>query len=182
MKRKKTARAALDSELFRFAAESLLPKSDQSGLPKPTKLKKSLVALDVFLNKKADRMNWRTIAKLAALDLKSYRDDIHLAAATAQKQFFVDLGKCLSQEMKSGYDKLDLDLARIFFHNPSIRSTQGMHELVMLGHPEITPENFRMRKKRLKALGRAVAEHQRAHELDIDTFTKALLAAHRQHP
>jgi hypothetical protein len=184
MKRKKTTGAALDSELFRFAAESLSPKSEEiDGLPpRPTKLKKLLVALDAFQKSKAAKINWRKIARFAALDLKAYRDDIDLAAATAQKQFFVDLGKCVSQEMKSGYDKLDLDLARIFFHNPSISSTEGARELVRLGHPEITPDNFRMRKKRLKALGYAVKEHHRAHGLELDKFTKAALAAHRQYP
>src|SRR5262249_3036363 len=83
------------------------------------------------------------------------------------------LGKCLSRDMKSGYDKLDADIAAILSHNPSIKAKDAVRELARLNHPHISEENFRMRKKRLKAFARAVHKRREAHEAQINELIKA---------
>jgi len=141
MKNEKEARVASDTELMRID--------------------------DAYYKKIADGLDWRKIAKLAANDLEAYSNVIILAAQTGQKRFFIDLGKCLSGDIKSGYDKLDYAIAVILSHNPSIKAKAAVRELKERGHPEISEENFRVRKQRLKALVRAVVERDKAHEPQI---------------
>ncbi len=76
--------------------------------PEALKLKKLRALHEAFDKKTAEGLNWRKIAKLAALDLKAFSDEIFLAARTGQKGFFLDLGKCLLGRIKSGYDKRDV--------------------------------------------------------------------------
>jgi len=162
MKMGKEARVASDAELMRSVCDSIKPKSEQRD-----------DLQDAFQRMEAERLDWHRIAKLAAHDLKAYQKEIRLAAATGQRQFFINLGKCLSRDMKSGYDKLDADIAAILSHNPSIKAKDAVRELVRLNHPRISEENFRMRKKRLKALARAVQECGEAHEAQINELVKA---------
>src|SRR6516165_4040169 len=102
MKMDKEARVASDAELMGSVCDSIKPKSEERDDLE-----------DAFQRKEAERLDWRRIARLAAHDLKAYEEEIRLAAATGQRQFFVDLGKCLSRDMKSGFDKLDADIAAI---------------------------------------------------------------------
>jgi hypothetical protein len=162
MKMDKEARVAAEAELMRSVCDSIKPKSEERD-----------DLQDAFQRKEAERLDWRRIAKLAAHDLKAYEAEIRLAAATGQRQFFIDLAKCLSREMKSGFDKLDADIAAILSHNPSIKAKDAIRELLRLNHPRISEENFRVRKKRLKAFARAVHERGEAHEAQVDELIKA---------
>jgi hypothetical protein len=139
MKRNQKARVASDAELMRLVCDSIQPKSQQRDDLK-----------DAFQRKEAEALDWRRIAKLAGDDLKAYEEEIRLAAATGQRQFFIDLGKCLSRDMKSGYDKLDADIAAILSQNPSIKAKVAVRELVRFNHPFISEENFRMRRNASK--------------------------------
>jgi len=179
MKTNTEASAASDAELIRLAFDSLQPKSDAFG-DAPAELKKLAAITDAHLRKKSERLNWRQIAKLAAFDLKAYKAEIFLPAATREKRFFIDLGKCLSGEIKSGFDKLDVAIASILLQNPSIKAKDAVRELKRRRHPAISEENFRMRKQRLKALGCVLAERQKAHEAQIDEYSKATIDVFRQ--
>jgi hypothetical protein len=160
---------ASDAELMRLVYDSIKPKSEQRDKQRDD-------LQDAYQRKEAEALDWRRIAKLAANDLKAYEEEIRLAAATGQRRFFIDLGKCLLRDMKSGYDKLDADIAAILSHNPSITARDAIHELARLKHPRISEENFRMRKKRLKALARAIHEGGEAHEAKINELNKAYTA------
>jgi hypothetical protein len=172
MKMDKEARAASDAELMRSVCDSIEPMRSVCDSIKPKSEERNDLQ-DAFQRKEAEALDWRRTAKLAAHDLKAYEEEIRLAAATGQRQFFIDLGKCLSREMKSGYDKLDADIAAILSHNPSIKAKDAVRELVRLNHPRISEENFRMRKKRLKAFARAVHERREVQEAQINELIKA---------
>jgi hypothetical protein len=174
MKKKKRS-AASDAALMRLALDSLRPNSEKLD-DLPSKLRKVRAITVAHQKKKSEGLNWRKIAKLAVHDLRAYRAEILLAAASEQKLFFIDLGKCLSNDMKSGYDKLDVRIATILSQNPSIKAKDAARELKQRGHPAISEDNFRVRKKRLKALAHALAERQKAHEAQIDEYSKALIA------
>ena len=161
MKSDQKARVTADAELMRVVCESIKPKSEQRG-----------DVQDAFERKEAERLDWLKIAKLAANDLKAYEGEIRLAAATAQRQFFIDLGKCLSRDMKSGYDKLDAEIATILSDDPSIKAKDAVRELQRRNHSRISEENFRVRKQRLKALARAIQAAGDAHEAQIDELIK----------
>jgi hypothetical protein len=163
MKMDKEARVASDADLMESVSSSIKPKS-----------KKSDDVEDALQRIQAERLDWRRIAKLAAHDLKAYEKEIRLAAATGQRQFFMDLGRCLSRDMKSGFDKLDADIAAILSHNPSVKAKDAVRELARLNHPHISEENFRVRKKRLKALARAIDEAGAAYERQLNELRKAL--------
>jgi hypothetical protein len=158
------AKAISEAELMQLVSDSIKPK------PRPAGGRHDLE--DAFKTREAEALDWHRIARLAAEDLKAYGEEIRLAAETDQRQFFIDLGKCLSRDMKSGYDKLDADIAAILSDNPSIKAKDAIRELVRLNHPLISEENFRMRKKRLKALARAVHERGESHEEQIDELIK----------
>jgi hypothetical protein len=76
---------------------------------------------------------------------------IELATARNDKQFFVDLGKCLSGEIKDStlFDKRERDIAEIVLFNPQMSAKDAVRELQKRGHRRITEENFRMWKTRL---------------------------------
>lgn len=162
----KGAKFASDAELMRIIFDSIKPKSEHRE--NLEKFKRYDDLEHTLQRKEAERLDWRRIAKLAAGDLKFYEEEIRLAAATGKRQFFIDVGKCLSRDMQSGYDKLDADIAAVLSENPSIKAKNAVCELVRLKHPRISEENFRMRKKRLKTLARAIREAGEAHEAQIN--------------
>jgi len=174
MKEENEAEAASDADLFRLALGSLEAKSRRVD-DLPTELKKLIAVRDAHNKNKAGLLNWRKLAKLAAHDLKAFTEEILLAAQTCQTRFFIDLGKCLSGQMKSGYDKLDVDMALLLSRHPSIKVKYAVRELVRLNHPRINEENFRVRKQRLKDLGRAVHERNKALVVYIDEFGRGTL-------
>ena len=109
------------------------------------------VPLTPLTRKKHLRESSRLVAKLVAHDLKGRSDVIAQAAKSSDKQFFIELGKCLSGEIAAEYyDRMDFDIAKIVCANPSVKAGDAIRELQRLGHPCISEDNFRMRKKRLK--------------------------------
>lgn len=100
------------------------------------------------------RNSSRFVAKLVSQDLKGFAKTVARAAETEDKQFFIDLGKCLSGELKREiWDRMDIAIASIVLANPSITAKDGVLELARFGFP--IPDNdaesfFRMRKKRLR--------------------------------
>ena len=106
----------------------------------------------------ADDINFgdlRAQAKFAALlfahpDPELFKGAIELAVIIRHKQFFIDLGKCLSDDIDPQlWDKRDIDIAEIVLSNPRISAKDAVRELERRGHREITEENFRMWKMRL---------------------------------
>jgi hypothetical protein len=73
------------------------------------------------------------------------------------KRFFIELGKCLSGEIKSKADEIDTDIAHIIAANSSITAADAVRELETRGW-HITQEAFRMRKQRLKRAAAAAHE------------------------
>jgi hypothetical protein len=91
----------------------------------------------------------RVIAKLAARDLKAYRWEIVQAANNGDKNFFIDLAKCLTGDIATDfYDKLDRDIAEIWCNDRTITAPAAVAELKRRGH-SVNGELFRMRKQRL---------------------------------
>src|SRR5262249_50617711 len=83
-------------------------------------------------------------------DLSIFRGSILLAAERNDKQFFIWLGKCLSGEITAKiFDNTDLAIADLIYRNPSIKAKEAVCELKQRGLPQISEDNFRMRKKRL---------------------------------
>jgi hypothetical protein len=81
---------------------------------------------------------------------------------SSAKQFFIDLGKCLSHGIRGTrgikpelWDKLDVDVADIILsHDPPLSDKQAVHELqkrghVLRGHLPALEVRFRQRKRRL---------------------------------
>ena len=99
------------------------------------------------------RDSTRHSAKLISHDLKAFSSVIAHAAEQQNKQFFIDLGKYLSGELKAEmWDRLDVAVATIVLSKPSITAKQAVRELQT--HGFLVSENdaesvFRMRKKRL---------------------------------
>jgi hypothetical protein len=94
-------------------------------------------------------------AKVVAEQFKQYGKfslsaiTIQEAAVRNDKQFFIDLGKCLSGEIKNTvlFDKRDLDIAEMALFATSGRD--AVRELEWRGHDDMTEDNFRMWKMRL---------------------------------
>jgi hypothetical protein len=97
------------------------------------------------------------IAKLAAQNLKVSKDLIRQAAEDDNRRFFIDLGKCLSGEIKSKADEIDTDIAQIICAKPSIPAKDAVCELKKMGW-HITEDAFRVRKQRLKRAASAAHE------------------------
>ena len=101
----------------------------------------------------------RVAAKNCARNLKGTWMGIAREAQKGNRQFFIDLGKCLSGEIDSTlYEKSDYDLANIVGRNPSISAREGVLEMIKRGHHEVTEETFRMRKHRLMRDAREARE------------------------
>jgi hypothetical protein len=83
-------------------------------------------------------------------------------ALKGDKQFFIDLGKCLSGEIKTEvYSKLELDIAELVFSKPQLSAKEAVRELSKRGH-KITEEHFRVGKMRLlKVLEEMIAAGKR---------------------
>jgi len=100
-------------------------------------------------------------AKLAAQDTKTHADRIRSEAERGNKRFFIELGKCLSGEIKPELcDKIDTQILRILCVDPSIPAKDALRKLRQKGW-HMTEENFRMRKQRLK---RAILEGRKAYD------------------
>jgi hypothetical protein len=104
--------------------------------------------------------NWLPVAKSAARSFKTckrlevFRVDLDFVMSTQDKrlikQFFIDLGKCLSGEIDcEQWDNLDIEVTDIVLENPSISSQDAARELEHRGFGDVTADLFRMRKKRL---------------------------------
>jgi hypothetical protein len=86
---------------------------------------------------------------------------------SSAKQFFIDLGKCLShgaggtQRIKPElWDRLDLDIADIILsHNPPMSDKDAVRELENRGHPPMSNDHFRVRKHRLILNAHTAVEH-----------------------
>jgi len=90
-------------------------------------------------------------AKLAANDLRHAADRIYEEARHGNERFFIELGKCLSGEIKRDLvDAIDKQMLRILSINPSMSAKEAVRRLALKGY-QITEENFRVRKQRLKA-------------------------------
>jgi hypothetical protein len=105
------------------------------------------------------------VAKLAAQGLKASADRIYEQARRGNKRFFIDLGKCLSGEIKRDLvDAIDDEILRILSISPSISAKEAVRKLSAKGW-QITEENFRVRKQRLKAaITDARGEYDRSEE------------------
>ena len=67
------------------------------------------------------------------------------------KEFFVQLGKCLTGEIdRQLVDKRDIDIGEIVLFHPELSAGDAVSELQRRGHRVITEENFRMWKMRLR--------------------------------
>jgi hypothetical protein len=120
--------------------------------------------------------NWLPMAKSAAQSFKRCKDvevftsliEVVLSTKSKQllKQFFIDLGKCLSGEIHcEQWDTLDLEVADIILEDRSISAKSAVRELEHRGFHNVTEDLFRMRKKRLglsKAMRSRVAKSPKA--------------------
>jgi len=92
----------------------------------------------------------KIIAKLAAKDLRKWRWEIAQAAFNRDRNFFIDLGRVLSGDMREGFhDKLDADIAEIYAENPMISTRKAVIELERRGHSSVEEQTLRTRKSRL---------------------------------
>jgi hypothetical protein len=107
--------------------------------------------------------NWLGHAKYAAWLLLDYPASrfperfqqevmrvIGFQSLTKNKEFFTQLGKCLTGELDREFvDKRDIDIAEIVLFDPQLSAGDAVLELERRGHTGITEENFRMWKMRL---------------------------------
>jgi hypothetical protein len=122
------------------------------------------------------QLDSRVAAKNCARNLKASWIPIAREAQKGNRQFFIDLGKCLSGEIDSTlYEKSDYDLADIVGRNPSISAREGVREMIKRGHREVTEETFRMRKHRLMRNAREAREiwEKKIAEIEADLGIKA---------
>jgi hypothetical protein len=67
------------------------------------------------------------------------------------EEFFVQLGKCLTGEIdRQLVDERDIDIGEIVLFHPELSAGDAVSELQRRGHREMTEENFRMWKMRLR--------------------------------
>jgi hypothetical protein len=97
-------------------------------------------------------------ARLAATDLRFSADRIYEQARHGNERFFIELGKCLSGEIKRDLvDAVDNQILRILSSRPSTSAKEAV-QILRTKSFQITEENFRVRKQRLKAAIRAGRE------------------------
>ena len=103
------------------------------------------------------------VAKLAAKNLKVTADYIYKEALRGNQRFFIELGKCLSGEIKGeSFNDKDYQIIRILSVNPSISAKWAVRKLRTKG-VHMTEEHFRVAKARLKgAIEAARAEYDQA--------------------
>jgi hypothetical protein len=93
-------------------------------------------------------------AKGASKHLKANSEIIGEAAKKEDKQFFIDLGKCLSGEINAEIcDPLEHDIAFVVLGNPLITAKNAVRELKERGGWTLSEEHFRVIKKRLRLAG-----------------------------
>jgi hypothetical protein len=106
------------------------------------------------------RSDRRSRAKLASRNLKAAKGDILMAIEDNDKAFFIDLGKCLSGEIDPILvDQRDYYVLGLLTRYPSITATDAVAQLARVGFPQITEENFRVLKKRLRGKMHTVHDH-----------------------
>jgi len=89
-------------------------------------------------------------AKIVSRDLKSYAGTLSGFAKSGNKQFFIDLGKCLKGDLKSAQvDRRRCHVASIFCRDPSISIKRALHELRERYGWEMTEDALKMEKMRL---------------------------------
>jgi hypothetical protein len=89
-------------------------------------------------------------AKLAARNLKNSADRVRMEAERENRRFFIDLGKCLSGEIKpEPFSDMDSEIVRILSINPSITAKDAVCELAKKNW-HISEDHFRVIKQRLK--------------------------------
>lgn len=115
------------------------------------------LACILFAKLRAAKYPWnacRFLAKLVAKDLNGMTSVVAEAAKRRDKQFFIELGKCLSRQTNAEYyDQLDFAIATFVCANPSIKAKAAVRELQKHGWPISRKDAetvFRMRKKRLR--------------------------------
>jgi hypothetical protein len=97
-------------------------------------------------------------AKLAAQNLKVTADYIYEEARCGNQRFFIELGKCLSGEIKGeSFKDKDYQIIRILSINPSMSAKQAVRKLRARG-VSMTEEHFRVSKARLKSAIEAARE------------------------
>jgi hypothetical protein len=123
-----------------------------SDIVKASAIVFSLPDFIIFLVKAANTRNRaRLAARYAAQDLCGFSSIIARFAESGDRKFFIELGRCLSGEINAEYcDGIDIDIIQLVFANLRIKAKDAVRELHKLGHPCISEENFRMRKKRLR--------------------------------
>jgi hypothetical protein len=95
--------------------------------------------------------DWRFLAKVVSKNLKAGKAYLLQAAENNDREFFIDLGKCLSGEIDCTlFDSMDLYIAGLVTRYPSIAAKDAVDQLTRVGFPRITEDNFRVRKHRLK--------------------------------
>jgi hypothetical protein len=88
-------------------------------------------------------------AKLASQNLNAFKSRIRLMAEKGDKKFFIDLGKCLSGEIKCElWDRFDEDVTDVLCRYPKLSAKDAVLELKKRGWT-MTEEGFRMWKHRL---------------------------------
>jgi hypothetical protein len=100
-----------------------------------------------------------TKAKLAAACFNATKSlqwcwpDVWIATQENDKQFFIDFGKCLSDDISAElFSKYDRDVAEIVLQldeHPGMPIAAGVRELHKRGHTRMTEDNLRNWKKKL---------------------------------
>ena len=100
-----------------------------------------------------DALNPSPECKLRKLGLymKEVMRVIGFQSLMKNEEFFVQLGKCLTGEIdRRLVDKRDIDIGEIVLFHPELSAGDAARELQRRGHRNITEENFRMWKMRLR--------------------------------
>lgn len=146
-----------------FAGDSRALNSQQAAFIKkagndPRSAARLVLMLEKLWGKDYVQVGSLLRAKLAAqfFELWGASEQVILKG---DRQFFIDLGKCLSGEIKTAvYSKRDLDIAELVLSGPHLSAKEAVRELSKRGHRPITEENFRVTKMRLlRVLGEIVA-------------------------
>jgi hypothetical protein len=136
-----------------FAGDSRKKASQEAALTKkletdPVAFARFAIMLSKLWGKDYDQARSKLKAKMAAqfFELWGASDQVTLMG---NRQFFIDLGKCLSGGMKTEvYSRLERDIAELVFSRPHLSAREAVRELSKRNH-QITEEHFRVEKMRL---------------------------------
>jgi hypothetical protein len=106
--------------------------------------------------------NRRFRAKRASQDLKAAKGEILVAIEDDDKEFFIDLGRCLSGEIDTTdnfLDRRECYVAGLLTRYPTIAAKDAVDQIARAGFPRMSEENFRMLKKRMKNKVELMYEH-----------------------